>query len=113
MHWCSYRACVWVGYPTITWKYFSFRVLDIIRGALSVLNIVVDALMSLLKSLIPGLPSLNFNFPGLPEAFDLSILTDILNFRLPNVFPSLDFDWPVNIGLPYTCSRRLEYGPAF
>ena len=47
------------------------------QGALSVLNIVVDALMSLLKSLIPGLPSLNFNFPGLPEAFDLSILTDI------------------------------------
>ena len=113
VHWCSYWACMWVGYPTITWKYFSFRVVDIIMGALSVLNIVLDALMSLLKSLIPGLPELNFSFPGLPGMFDLSILTDIFDFSLPNIFPSLDFSWPVDIPLPYTCSRRLAYGPTF
>jgi len=90
---CSKSGCVDVPYPTVSMKSFSFTVADIIQGILSVLGIIMDALMAAVKSIIPGLPNLSINIPGLEfPHFDLPSIAlfdiNFPSFPLPNIqFP--------------------------
>jgi len=83
-HICRRRTCSNIPYPTITMKRFGFTVAQIIRGVLNVLKIVMDLLMAALKKMIPGLPSLSFNIPGL-NLPRFAISFPRFNLKLPSL----------------------------
>ena len=86
---CTTSQCTSVAYPTVKTTSFSFTVSQIIQGALSVLDIVMTALETAMKKLIPGLPDLAMPLPGLDlPGFDLPDFDSLLN-SIPAV-PTLD-----------------------
>lgn len=100
VNWCTRHQCSDVPYPTVTMTSFSFTVQQIITGVLSVLDLVMNALMSAIRGLIPGLPSLQIPIPGF-DFPDLRIPSFPAFPNLPSI-PVLAFNF--NIHMPNMCS---------
>ena len=105
--WCSRRVCTRIHYPVVVMKYFSFRVVDLITGAVSALNFVIDALMNLLQPLLDaiGIPSLDFQFPGLPSLFNVELLDILGDYEFPVTF-EMDLGLPTLDSPPFVCVDR-------
>merc|ERR1711988_89300 len=87
VNFCHRRGCSWIPYPAVEMRNYCFTILQIIKGVLNLLSIVMNAFMSLIKRLIPGLPNIRFNIPGFPFSMPhlptISIPWDLLH--LPNI----------------------------
>lgn len=77
---CTRTECVSVNVPVVTSVYRCFSVADIINGALSLVDLILDKLMELVEQIVPPLPSLAFNIPAIPD-FNL----DLPNFGIPPI----------------------------
>lgn len=93
---CSSTGCLKVPYPAFEMTRFCFSVADIINGLSGILDLVMNALMAVIKKLIPGLPAIEFNLPGLNLPLDISWP----DFKLPN-FPELFDSLPKIQGLDW------------
>jgi len=92
IRWCSYRACIRIWYLVFVWRYYCFSVWDIIRGVLSLISIIMNALNWLVGHLLRFLriPSFIFNLGYALLRFILGLLPNFsINFYywLRLIFP--------------------------